>query len=365
MPELVIKTDKIIKNIEKINNLLEKNDIHWTLITKMVCGDEAILEKLLHHEEIKRTHSIGDSRLSSLKKIKNIHPDIVTMYIKPPPINYAKSIVRYADISLNTSFRTIEALNTEAGKQKKKHRVIIMIELGELREGIIRDNVVKFYKKAFELENIVIEGIGTNLGCMYGVEPTFDKLVQLSLYEQLLENIFNKKMNLISGGSSITLPLIKKGKIPKAVNHFRVGEAAFKGTSPFDNKKFSTLSTDAFNYRSYIVELEQKQMVPEGIISEGNVGHSAEYDDFDSTDRNYRAVLDFGILDVDVEEISPKDKNINYLGTTSDLTVYDLGNNKNNKNQNKYKVGDKIDFHSSYIGTARLMNSQFVEKKIT
>lgn len=364
MAELVVKTDKIIENIKKLNDFLSKRNIEWSLITKVLSGDKEVLTKIMKHPEIKRIHSIGDSRLSNLKTVKSIDPDIVTMYIKPPPVQYAKNVVTYADISLNSSFAAIKALNEEAERQGKTHRIIIMIELGELREGVSRDKLVDFYGRIFnELEHIEISGIGTNLGCMYGVEPTYDKMIQLSLYKQLLEEMFDHDLGLISGGSSITLPLASKKKIPSTVNHFRVGEAAFLGTSPLTNKKFQNLSTDAFEYKANILELEEKAYEPEGIVSEGMVGHTSE-DDRELEDKSYKAILDFGILDVDVEEIKAKDKSVHFIGTTSDLTVYDLGENKRTNQKVKYKVGDKISFNPSYMGTARLMTSKFVEKTV-
>jgi predicted amino acid racemase len=364
MAELLIKPKKIISNIKKINDLLEKHDIKWTLICKVLSGHKPTLEQIMSSPEIDRVGSVGDSRLSNLEAIKKINPNITTMYIKPPPIPYAKSVVSVADISLNTSEDTIKALNKEAKKQDKVHQVIIMIELGELREGIMRDNVLSFYKKAFEMSNIEVVGIGTNLGCMYGVEPTYDKLIQLSLYKQLLEAKFDRRLDYISGGSSITLPLVSRHKIPKTVNHFRNGEAIFLGTSPFDNKKFDGLSEDAFEYSANIIELEEKAYVPEGKISEGNVGHTSEEEEYEPHEKSCKAILDFGILDVDTDEIAPKDPGVKFIGTTSDLTVYDLGTNKRRDGKTKYKVGNRISFKPSYMGTARLMHSKFVEKKL-
>ncbi|MFP4368733.1 MAG: alanine racemase [Candidatus Kapaibacterium sp.] len=365
MADLKIKTRHVVQNIKKINDHLEKHGIKWSLITKILCGHKGALEKVMESEEIQRVHSIGDSRLSSLKVIKQINPKIRTMYIKPPAIQHAKSVVQFADISLNTSFSTIESLNKEALEQDKIHEIIIMIELGELREGIMRDNLVEFYKSVFELSNIKIAGIGTNLGCMYGVEPTYDKLIQLSLYKQLLEQMFSRKMELVSGGSSITLPLVSQKKIPVAVNHFRIGEAAFLGTSPYDNKKFRNLSMDCFEYESNILELEEKEYVPDGIISEASIGHISEEDLNGREDgTSYKAILDFGILDVDVNEIEANDTDVNFIGTTSDLTVYDLGKNLTKSGRKKYKVGDKIIFTPNYMGVARLMNSKFIEKKV-
>lgn len=362
MAELVIKSDKIIQNVEKLNRILVKHNVKWSLVVKVLSGHKDFLRNLLFHPVVKQLHSVADSRLSGLKAIKEINPEIVTMYVKPPAIDIINSIVTYADISLNSSFRTIDALNTEAGKQGKKHRIIIMIELGELREGILREKVLDFYNRIFKLKHIEIEGIGSNLGCMYGVQPTYDKLLQLSLYKQLIEAKFNTSLPFISGGSSITLPLLGKTSMPKNVNHLRIGETAFLGTSPFDNKKFRDLSVDAFEYLANVIELELKETSPDGLITEGNIGHTSEIEEQDY-EHSYRAILDYGLLDVDVHELTPKDKNIRFAGTTSDMSVYDLGPAVKDT-MCKYKVGDKIKFTPSYMAVARLMNSKFIDKRI-
>lgn len=364
MAELVVKTDHIIRNIEKLDVFLKKQDIQWSLVSKVLSGDISFLKKILREDIVERLHSIGDSRLSSLKTIKKLNPDLVTIYIKPPAQGLVRSIVEYADISVNTSFRTIEALSREAVKQKKIHKIIIFIELGELREGVVRENIVDFYKKVFELPNIEIVGIGSNLGCMYGIEPTYDKLLQLGLFKQLLEQMFNKKIPLISGGSSITLPLISKKLVPKAINHFRIGESAFFGTSPLDNKRFQRLSTDTFRFNTNVIELEEKSNVPDGVISDASIGHTSENESDKEVYKTYRAILDFGILDVDVEDIKPTDENVKFIGTTSDMTVYDVGRNINKQLKQKYMVGKKVCFKPNYMATARLMNSKFIDLKI-
>ena len=169
---------------------------------------------------IKKIDSVGDSRLTSLKNLKEVNPGMRTIYIKPPAKMYADDIIKYADISLNSSFTTIIALNNSAKKLNKIHQIIIMVELGELREGIKRTELMSFYEKVFKLSNIDIIGIGSNLGCMYGVEPTYDKLLQLSLYKELISAKFNKNLKYVSGGTSITLPLIEKKSVPKDINIF-------------------------------------------------------------------------------------------------------------------------------------------------
>jgi len=365
MAELVIDSHKIHENFKKLSDFLSKHNMKWTLISKVLAGNKSVLKKILTTPQLGNIHSIGDSRLSSLKNIKDINPNIITMYIKPPAIKYANEVVKYSDISFNTTFEAIQALNQEAKKLDKVHSVIIMIELGSLREGILRDNIVEFYSKIFKLPNIKVIGLGTNIGCMYGIEPTYDKLIQLSLYKQLLEAKFDVSLELVSGGSSITLPLIEQENIPSSVNHFRIGEAVFLGTSPASGEQFKDLNTDAFEYVANIIEMEKKKIKPEGKMSDANVGHTSEISYSKDFNEIYRAVVDFGILDVDVKEIKPKDKKVKFLGTTSDMTVYSLGNNISEKSKTKkYNVGNSIKFNPSYMAVARLMSSKFVTKKV-
>lgn len=199
---------------------------------------------------------------------------------------------------------------------------------------------------------------------MYGIEPTNDKLIQLSLYKQLLEAKFNKKIELVSGGSSITLPLVNRKLVPEDMNHFRIGEAVFFGTSPLEAKRFGNLSTKTFSFNANIIELEEKGIVPDGNIGEANIGHTTHYSDKEITKLRYKAILDFGILDVDTNNIQAVDKNISFVGTTSDMSVYDIGENITKVQKQKYKVGNTIKFKPNYLAVARLMNSRFMDIKI-
>jgi predicted amino acid racemase len=189
-------------------------------------------------------------------------------------------------------------------------------------------------------------------------------LIQLVLYKQLLEAKFKHKLDYISGASSITLPLLDKGKIPKGINHFRVGEAAFLGTSPLNNQPLLDLHTNAFTFEAGILELYRKDKQPDGVITDAAVGHT-EYDESQSGEEHahqssYRAIVDFGILDVDADYLLPFDPGIKFFGNSSDLTVYDLGENPNN-----YETGDSIYFKLKYLALAKLMYSRFVDKVIT
>lgn len=362
MAELIIQPNKIKENIRFLSAFFESKKIEWSLVTKVFSGDKTFLQKILTDDVIAKINSVGDSRLSSLKNLRAVRPDLKTIYIKPPAQVYAKEVIKYADISLNTSLPTIKALNEAAKEANTIHKIIVMIELGELREGIKRADILNFYEKVFNLKHIEVIGIGSNLGCMYGIEPTYDKLMQLCLYKELISAKFNRDLKLISGGSSITLPLLQKGDIPKEINHFRIGETAFFGISPLDNERYHELHTDTFDFFANIIELEEKNIVPDGIISDANVGLTADYKTNTTNETSYKAILDFGLLDVDKNNLETFDKEISFVGVTSDMLVIDIGNNKDQQGKTKYKVGDKIRFKPNYMAVARLLNSKFIDK---
>lgn len=363
MAELTISTTKIQNNIKSLSEFFKSKNINWSLITKVFSGDKEFLRNVLTKDVIKNIDSVGDSRLTSLKNLKAVNPGMRTIYIKPPAEMYADELVKYADISLNSSFATIKALNEAAKKANKVHQIIIMIELGDLREGVKRTELMMFYEKIFKFSNVEIIGIGSNLGCMYGIEPTYDKLLQLSLYKELISAKFKKELKYISGGTSITLPLIENNLVPKDVNHFRVGEAIFFGVSPLYNKQFKDLSTETFEFTANIIELEEKLIVPDGVISDANIGHCADYDKEDIKGTSIKAILDFGLLDVDEKDLEFMDGELDYVGITSDMIVIDLGKNRTKNGKKKYGIGDKISFRPNYMGVARLLNSKFIDKK--
>ena len=132
MAELQINITEIRNNIKKLSKYLNSNGIEWSLITKVFSGDKEFLRQILTPDIIKDIHSVGDSRLSSLKNLKEINNELMTIYIKPPAQAYIDEVVKYADISLNSSHKTIVALNKAAKKQNKIPQIILPIRRDDL-----------------------------------------------------------------------------------------------------------------------------------------------------------------------------------------------------------------------------------------
>lgn len=189
MAFITFEKQKLNHNYAHLDSLFKRNHIKWSIVSKMLCGNYDYV-KILCETGITE---ICDARISNLQLVKKINPEIQTVYIKPPAKRSIQSIVKYADVSFNTQIETIKWLSEEAARQKQTHKIVIMLEMGDLREGVMGEDLVDFYESVFKLPNIEVVSFGTNLNCLHGVMPSHDKLIQLSLYKQLVEVKFNRK----------------------------------------------------------------------------------------------------------------------------------------------------------------------------
>jgi predicted amino acid racemase len=340
MAYIELYSKKLKNNFLFLSDLFQKNNKSWAIVTKLFCGNRKFINEVLNLG----IDEVCDSRISNLKVIKELNPNVKTFYIKPPAKRSIRSIVKYADYSFNTESVTIKMLSDEAVLQNKIHKIIIMIELGDLREGILGEDLEVFYQKVFNYPNIEVEGIGANLYCLNGVLPSQDKLLYLVQYKKELEKKFNKKIRYVSGGSSVVLPYLLEDQVPEELNHFRMGESLFLGTNIIDNSPIAGMYQDVLMLHAEIIEISKKE-------------YSDEEETIPVEKGTIRGILDIGSLDMSLKNITPVDKDVNCLGASSDMVVVDLTNTLK-----KYKVGDTIAFRINYMGALHLFNSNYIEK---
>jgi predicted amino acid racemase len=346
---------KLKENYSFLNDHFKREHVDWAIVTKLLCGHEPYLEEVINLG----IKEVCDSRISNLQKVKEIDPNVETVYIKPPAKLSIKEIVQYADASFNTEFYTIKLLSDEAQKQGKTHKVIIMIELGDLREGIMGEHLLDFYGSIFKLPNIKVSGIGANLNCLNGVMPSEDKLIQLSLYKQLIEAKFNCEIPWVTGGTSVVVPLLLNHQVPEGVNHFRIGEMLYFGNNLVSGENMTGMNSDVFELYTEVIEITEKPKVPIGLLDKNPSGEMAEINKDDYGKKSYRAILDLGLLDINPDYLIPEDKSLEISGASSDMLIIDLGDDAQ-----EYKVGDLIPFKMKYMGTLSLMNSFYIEKRV-
>jgi predicted amino acid racemase len=334
---------------------MENHGAGWTVVAKVLCGHQ---ETLLAFQYM-GVHSMGDSRLENLQTIERIHPEFESWYLRVPDLTSVSDVIHLADVSLNSEIDIIEALNDEAIEQNLIHGVVIMIELGDLREGILPGSLIEFYKHVFHLSNIEVKGIGANLGCLAGAVPTVDQFMQLVLYRELLELKFEHPLRLISAGSSAVLPLVLDKQLPRAINHFRIGEAIFLGTDLVNGGILPGLRGDAIVIEAEIAEIKKKGLVPLAETTSMAPFISEVNEEMSPGQRGFRALISMGNLDTEISGLTPVNPQYSIAGASSDITVVNIG-----EASDGLEVGDTIQFRPNYAAFVRLMNGRYIEKVV-
>ncbi len=354
MNRLLLNREALANNVRRLDQWIKNHGASWTLVTKVLCGEGSLFARLADLG----VDSFGDSRLENLETLRQRVPNAEVWYLRPPHLSAVKDVVALADVSLNTETEVINALNDEAVKQEKVHKILIMVETGDLREGILPLDLVEFYEGVFKLSNIQVIGIGSNVGCLYGTLPTIDQFGQLEMYRELLELKFGRKLPILSAGTSAVLPLMVEGALPESVNHFRVGESVFLGTDLIRGGILPSLRDDVFILEGEVTELQEKPLTPMGEQSDLSPFDNDDGPTFAPGQRGYRAVITMGNLDTDVNALVPLNPNYSIAGAASDLTVLNIGDDDGG-----LRIGDTIRFKLGYSALLRVMSNRYVKRE--
>lgn len=357
MSRVVIDLDALRHNISVIGNWMESRNASWIAVIKALCGHQETLRAM----RIFGIEAVGDSRLENLRAARTVFSDCESWYLRGPAPSTVEEVVASSNVSLNSEMEIIEQISDAAGQAGRRHGVVIMIELGDLREGILPGSLVKFYEGVFRLPNIEVLGIGANLGCLAGAVPTVDQLMQLVLYRELLELKFERRLPLISAGTTAVLPLLLNGQLPEAVNHFRIGEALFLGTDLINGGTLRYLRDDVVTLEAEISEIKEKGLTPLAeTAAMSRFSNNGDGEDATPGQRGYRALIGVGYLDTDIDGIRPLDADHRIAGASSDVTVVNLG-----EDTRGLAVGDTLRFHVNYSAMLRLMSGKYVPKVVT
>jgi predicted amino acid racemase len=351
-PRLEIYPDRIAQNARVVIKMFHDHGAQVACVTKVMSAHPAILEAL----QIGGADMIADSRILNLQSVSNVGLDMPLMLLRIPAPSRAVDVVRCADISLNSSIHTIVKLSEAAKMFNITHKIIIMIDVGDLREGVWPDNAIEVVRSTADLPNIEIIGLGANLACYGGVLPTTENMMMLVEVRDRCRKATGLPLDVLSGGNSASLPLLASGGMPKEINHFRIGEAITLGRNVYDRSPWPGTRQDTMRIVAEIVEVEYKPSVPIG-----NRGQDAFGGFTDFVDRGIRkrAICNIGRQDVVVDGIQPEDPGVIVLGGSSDHLVLDVEDA-----HTALMVGDEVIFYPSYGALLAATTSPYVQKVV-
>lgn len=347
-PCIEIDLNKISHNANIIVEKCLEKGIDTFVVTKVYCADINIAEASMNS----RAYGIADSRISNLKKLKHIK--CPKMLLRIPMLSEIQELVQVVDVALVSELDTIKKIGIESSKIGKKQQIILMIDLGDLREGVWYEDVLEFVKDILEIDGVELVGVGTNLTCYGGVIPEDANLNQLVSLKKEIEKEYGIKIKYISGGNSSSLYKILNNTINSEINMLRIGEAIALGRETAYGERIENTYEDAFILRSEIVELKDKPSIPIGKIGMDAFGNTPTFEDKGIVKR---AIIAIGRQDVRVEGLTPIDKDIEIIGASSDHMILDVTNSTK-----EYRIGDIIDFTMDYGAVLSAMTSEYIER---
>ena len=356
-PKLVINLKKLEDNLNACATITKDHGkCSLMIVTKGLCADREMVKMVAENPNV---DFIADSR------VKNIaaYADTArangkkTVLLRIPMHCEVADVVKYVDLSFNSELSTIRLLNEEAAKAGKVHDILLMIDLGDLREGIFfqnQDLIYEAVEEILKMENINLYGIGVNLTCYGAIIPKNENLSQLVAIGRDLESKYGIKLEMVSGGNSSSIYLVDKGELPEGINNLRLGEAFLLGNDTAYETKLPGTVSDGLILQAQIIELKEKPSLPIGEVGVDAFGEKPYYEDRGIMKR---AIIGIGKQDTDLGSMTPVDPQIEIMGGSSDHIILDVTHA-----DKAYKVGDIVEFELGYGGMLKTATSPYVEK---
>jgi len=351
-PRLTIDLKKLEHNGRVLAEMCHAAGMSVAAVTKVFCADPAMVTALAALP----IDYLADSRIENIASYPADAPQR-TMLLRLPSPSEAMKVVTACDVSLNSEIATLAALAAAAETMGVTHGVVLMIDLGDLREGIYYDNHAQIHETVefiLSKPSLVLEGIGTNLTCYGSVLPTEENLGRLAHIADAIRQKYGVALPIVSGGNSSTLDLLSKGQIPKGINNLRLGESIVCGKETAYGEVFSGLEVDVVVLDAEIIEIAEKPTMPEGKININAFGEVVQYED---KGMRKKALLAVGRQDVSLDGLTPLGGGIEIIGGSSDHLIVDITDA-----ENALAAGDRLEFSLSYGAVLAAFTSRYVER---
>ncbi|MBF0367806.1 MAG: alanine racemase, partial [Oligoflexia bacterium] len=219
--------------------------------------------------------TIAESRIANLKRMQ--HLPCEKCLLRTPTPSEISDTIRFADISLGSDRETIKELGIEASRQERHHQILLMVDMGDLREGIWFESyaeIVAAIKEILRWPWLQLYGLGTNFSC-YGTiiltKEHLDLFVDLALK---LERDLELRFKYLSGGNCTSYHLMHNGQWNPRINHLWIGGLHQFGIEYVDmkyvncffhsQKECKLAVSDLYLFKAEIIEIYHKPTMPYG-----------------------------------------------------------------------------------------------------
>lgn len=351
-PQVTIDLETIERNATAAVGLCRRAGISVFGVTKGTCGMPQVARAMLRGGVI----GLGESRFENIQRLRASGIDCPILLLRSPPLSRVEELVKTVDISLNSELAIVQEISRVAERMACVHDIILMVDLGDLREGIWPNDLIPTVEQVLALNGVRVVGIGTNLSCFGAIIPTEDNMGQLVAHARELEAMFGLALTYVSGGNSSSLPLVVAGTMPAGINNLRLGESILQGgRETFWDHPWDALDQNAFRLSGELLEVKTKPSMPIGQMGVDAFGNRPSFQD---RGERLRGIVNIGREDVIVEGLTPVEAGVEVLGASSDHLVLDVTDLTP-----PAIVGQRLHFRLSYGALLATMTSEYVEKR--
>lgn len=321
-------------------------------VTKVTCGSPQVARAMLAGG----ARAIGESRLENAERLRSAGLTAPIWLLRSPPPELAGETVQLTDVSLQSELETVVALDNAAAAAGRRHAVVAMVDLGDLREGMMPSALPAFLERVNAMDHVDVAGIGVNLTCYGAIVPDEDNMGRLAELAAQSERQLGRPL-LVSGGNSGAVGMVAAGRMPAAIDNLRIGETILLGVDVLTREPTLGLHTDAFTVSAPVVECLVKPSLPRGTSAQDAFGNAPTF--VDRGERR-RAICALGRQDAPPEGLVPVDPRVEVLGASSDHLILDV-----EALDRPPRLGEAIEFVPNYAATLQLFTSPYVTKVFT
>lgn len=345
-PRVEIDLVKIEHNARELVTQLASRGIDVTGVTKATLGSPEVAKAMIAGG----VTCLGDSRIENLETLHDANICTPLTLLRSPTPDQASRAVACATISQVSEREVVNALSVAAGRRAFTHGLVLMVELGDLREGVLPGDVLDIARYISRTRHVAFAGLATNLACRAGVVPSADNMGELSALATMVEGKLGLHLPIISGGNSANLAWAMDAPAGR-INNLRLGESILLGCDPLTRTPLPGLYTDAFTLVVPVIESLAKPTTPYGATGETAFGIPAQILERGTIIQTIAAI---GRQDVDPDGLAPP-SGITVLAASSDHLVLET--------QHFLVPGTEIRFGLNYSALLRTMTSPFVAKR--
>lgn len=343
-PRLEVRLDLVGHNTAELVRRLGARGIAVTAVTKAMLGAGPLARVVL----ASGAAGLADSRVANVAALRDAGVVAPVTMVRTPMLSQVDRVVQCCDTSCNTEPAVLAALSLAAGSQGRRHGVVLMVELGDLREGIMPENLAAIARTVRDLPDLVLRGIGANLACRSGVVPDAANMAELSGLAALVEHATGTALEVVSGGNSANLGWALGPGVTGRINDLRLGEALLLGRDPVERRPVDGLRTDAMTLVAEVIESGSKPSMPWGTLGQTAFGERSIPVDHGQV---VQTILALGRQDTDTADLRPP-PGMMIVASSSDHLV--------TRTAERLPPGTEVSFQPGYAAVLRAMTSPTV-----